>query len=368
MSIPRTFRKRLGSARHAATAALCVLLLPVLAASDQSATESLWIGSEGDVQAGLGESSVLSTVAPGGDAGAGHQEPLGIGPDDKSPASILQRSDELVPVVAVLIPRMPLVKGFVPRQPKFVHRLIVKFRDQLLARAVDGRVLTLDGEVDLVPARLKRRQPVRFKPLLDLPPEMIAWLETRAAANSGLAQPDLASMMLVEADPAALGDIAALLHASELVEWAEFEMVNPLPPLVQEPCFDIAPVTPTYESLQGYRGANPGLNMNAFWSLGSGRGFGIRVADCEYWFHGDHEDLCGVIAEPGQTPNPGVVSNGWHHHGSAVLGEMIGADNAYGVRGLVLEAQAWVFPRVDRGRRLAPRHGDCQRHRYGRRR
>lgn len=259
---------------------------------------------------------------------------------EKSVLEEPRATDLLQPALA---PRVPLAKGALTPQPEFDHRLIVKFNDELLARAVDGRVMTVAGELDLIPAR-QEGQPVRFGQLVDLPPETIALLESRAAIRSGVAQPDLSSMMWVDADRRDLAAIAAHLHQSEQVEWVEYEMLNPLPPSCQDPCFDIAPVTPNYESLQSYRGANPGLNMDAMWALGSGRGAGIQVADCEYWFNGDHEDLCGVIPEAGQTPSSFVIANGWHHHGSAVLGEMIGADNTYGVRGLVPEAQAWFFP------------------------
>jgi hypothetical protein len=95
--------------------------------------------------------------------------------------------------------------------------------------------------------------------------------------------------------------------------------------------------------------------MDALWLLGNARGAGIKVADCEYWFDPDHEDLCGVIPEPGQTPRPEVVTNGWHDHGTAVLGEMVGASNGYGVTGLVPDATAYFFPEwtVEGGARRA---------------
>ena len=247
-----------------------------------------------------------------------------------------------------LIARAARLAEAVPAGQLDNYRVVVKFKDALRMRAVDGRA------VGAVAAAVAIDPRIRFEQLIRMPQDRLDFLEARAFANSLRAQPDLASMMEL-VGPAELMPLAfASLKASPLVEWVEYELLTPPPPFFGG-CADFAPATPNYVGLQGYRGPNPGLNMDALWLLGNARGAGIKVADCEYWFDPDHEDLCGVIPEPGQTPRPEVVTNGWHDHGTAVLGEMVGASNGYGVTGLVPDATAYFFPEwtVEGGARRA---------------
>ena len=98
-----------------------------------------------------------------------------------------------------------------------------------------------------------------------------------------------------------------------------------------------------YFLMQTYPGSDPGLNMTAAWALGSARGAGIKIADCEYGYVAGHEDLCNITMEPGQTIHPNVITFGWDEHGTAVFGEMISVDNLYGCTGLVPDAQGYFF-------------------------
>lgn len=264
-----------------------------------------------------------------------------------APADVARSAqDGIKPVqaAAAVQARQPLAKGPRPVRPAYEHMLVVKFRDDLLARAIEGQIVSLARAQINIAADVAANHGATFTQLIQLSPERIRFLEDRAQQARGVAQPDLAGIMRVDAPPDRLQAIADALHASELVEWVQFDEVNPPPPVMDTPCIDIAPVTPSYVSLQTYRGPNPGLNMNAFWAMGNARGAGIKVADCEYWYNGDHEDLCNIIPEPGQTPHPNVISNNWHEHGTAVMGEMVGGDNAYGVTGLVPDAQGYFFP------------------------
>ena len=234
-----------------------------------------------------------------------------------------------------------------PQQPKAKHRLVVKFTDDLRARA------TANGDMrsDVASAAAQSKasavsqiaQPfgMRFSQLIQLPEQELETLRTRAALASNEEQPDLAGILVAEVPEADLQAAADALHASPLTEFVYFEELTPPPP---QTCTDIAPPTSNFTSLQGYRGPNPGVNMDAAWALGSARGAGIKIADCEYGYHAAHEDLCGVIMEPGQTPAPFIAERGWDHHGTSVLGEMIGRNNAYGCTGLAPDAQPYFFP------------------------
>jgi hypothetical protein len=251
----------------------------------------------------------------------------------------------LVPAVAThagdagaLRPRTSLPKADAVTQPAHDHRLIVKFRDDLLVRAVQGGLLSLSGaDLDEATA-LALRHDASFSQLIDLPVATIQRLERRAARASGVAQPDLAGMLEVHAPGARLQQIADSLNATPLTEFVHFQQLMPDPP-----CFDIAPTTNDYRALQAYHDAAIGVKMSDAWLLGDARGTGIRIADCEYGYVDAHEDLCDIVMEPGQTIHPDVVNNGWDEHGTAVFGEMIGVDNAYGVTGLAPDADGLFF-------------------------
>ena len=252
-----------------------------------------------------------------------------------------------------LVPRQPLAKLDAPPRPfadGFEHRLTVKFRDGVLARIDEGgRLVSLSNEgVGPLLAALGGAvdTPVRFRPLIDLPLAELARIESEAAQHSGRAQPDLAGMFIVEAPEETLAALADLLHASDLIEIVHFEALGLPPPGWfggPDACIDVAPVTSDYFGFQGYHQAAAGIGMDAAWAHPGGRGEGVRVADAEYGYRANHEDLCDITPEPGQTVHPSVISFGWHEHGTATLGEMVAGDNGYGVTGLVPDAQASFF-------------------------
>lgn len=262
-------------------------------------------------------------------------------------------------------PRVPFAKTELAGRPAHEHRLTVKFHDHVLARLDNaGRLVSLAG-VDLQPLHDALTGvgdgPVAFRPLIDMPQADLEQMLGEAADRSGRAQPDLAAMMIVVVDDASMEAVARVLHASDLVEVVHYELLRVPPPgwLAGGPdaCFDIAPPTGDFFNRQGYHQAARGIGMSDVWDIPGARGQGVRVADCEYWYDPEHEDICDVIPEPGQTPSAWIITFGWHEHGTAVLGEMIGGDNGYGITGLVPEAQAYFFPEwtdeAGGGRRVA---------------
>jgi len=103
--------------------------------------------------------------------------------------------------------------------------------------------------------------------------------------------------------------------------------------------------TPSFESYQGYLGPAPhGIDAPAAWRRGA-RGQGVWFADVEGGWNAQHEDLPGDRIEN----VGGRVSSdpAWRAHGTAVLGEVVGADNARGVVGIapgverVLTSSVW---------------------------
>lgn len=97
-----------------------------------------------------------------------------------------------------------------------------------------------------------------------------------------------------------------------------------------------APATPDYTGSQGYLDAAPnGVDAEGAWLLPGGRGTNVKVIDIEGAWLWTHEDL----PAPFFTAGGEIFDSGWRNHGTAVLGEIRGAINAYGVTGIAAEVQ-----------------------------
>lgn len=220
--------------------------------------------------------------------------------------------------------------------------LIVKFVDPARVRADGTGGLTSRAGLDLAPAReLAAELGLSFAPAIATPEERLAALEQRAAARSGRAQPDLAGILAVAVPGTGdqrLVEAGQRLQDLAVVEFAHVQELGTPPP------GDIAPTTPDLSGNQGYAGPDPGIDAEAAWALGLS-GAGVRLADCEYGWNPDHEDLvdAGLVLEPGQTIHPSVYANGWDSHGTAVAGETTAVANAYGCTGLAHGSPLYVY-------------------------
>jgi len=245
-------------------------------------------------------------------------------------------------------------------QPAVEHHLVVKFNDDLRARCVGGLVVSTDEGATRFSAGLATEHNLQFRQLIKMDRATLDAMAKQAAESSGKKQPDLCAMMVVDGAREELQQVALTLSDSQYVDWVEFERLTPPPPPVFFGDFDIAPPTPNYsaEGRQGYLGANPGLNTLAFQAFNnSSRGEGVKLADCEYWFHAGHEDLCDIIAESGQTLSTRALEPEFNfdgRHGTAALGISVGVDNSYGVCGISHEADAYFFPAWTNERGFAP--------------
>lgn len=129
-------------------------------------------------------------------------------------------------------------------------------------------------------------------------------------------------------------DAAGLLDSLNAFDIVEIAYADPLPG--EEPTNHSA----DYIGFQGYRTGGPGgINADAASHLPGGRGHNVRVTDIERFFNPDHEDLPPVDVVPN-----GDVDAQWPNdafdHGTAVMGQLFGQDNGFGVLGLVDLAEA----------------------------
>jgi subtilisin family serine protease len=167
----------------------------------------------------------------------------------------------------------------------------------------------------------------------------------------------LASFQRIEADDNDLDQLAKELEALEGVEGCYIKPPT-LPPVWKMPevqpfsTVDALPPgatgTPNFRSRQRYLDPAPGgVNAPAAWALPGGAGLGIRVIDIEGGWDLEHEDLRdfsgGLLAG---NNDPGRY---WRNHGSAVLGEIGGDLNQFGIVGIAYDAHLSVVSQMGLG-------------------
>lgn len=175
----------------------------------------------------------------------------------------------------------------------------------------------------------------------------------------------------VAADDGQLDELATRLNNEELVEAAYVKPGGQPPTIVEDrPAHDsdttpindmqprtadAPPATTDYTSRQGYLDAAPGgIDARFAWTIPGGGGAGVQIIDCEWGWRFTHEDLVtnqgGVVAGTGGTDT---------NHGTAVLGEISGDRNSFGITGIapdaVISASAFSVPSATAIRSAADR-------------
>ena len=124
-----------------------------------------------------------------------------------------------------------------------------------------------------------------------------------------------------------------LVERLEQLDWVERAS---LAPAAVDPPADLEPTTPDFSELQSYWGPAPvgvGLDEAALWPAGDGRH--VAVADLEYDWEADHEDLGALIG----AEELGWDEQSWSFHGNAVLSMLFAGRDGYGVDGGVPAAR-----------------------------
>ena len=132
-------------------------------------------------------------------------------------------------------------------------------------------------------------------------------------------------------------DVDAAAAARELLALPEVSFAYPAPDAAPPPQ---TTTTPSFSAMQGYlRPAPVGTDNDFSLQDPRTRGAGVRIADLEYYWTAEHEDLQldPVAADLGGTAYP-QYRNFNDEHGTAVFGEMVGKDNGFGVTGGVPDA------------------------------
>lgn len=94
-------------------------------------------------------------------------------------------------------------------------------------------------------------------------------------------------------------------------------------------------------AMQGYLDPAPlGMEVRYGWTLPGGRGENVRIVDIEYNWNLNHNDLAAAAANlfvyvKGLNPVPDQAQDtGNWNHGTAVIGELVAADDGIGITGI----------------------------------
>ena len=217
------------------------------------------------------------------------------------------------------------------------NRIIIKFAEGSNVRLRQGGLVSLKGwdlgQVSAVLARY-RISPGALRRYFTRPEVVLEQEKRSGEAHSGRQLADLNLYFdLYVSDDVDVGLLCDDLNALDIVELAE-PAPAPSPPPV-----DLSPPTPDFSGQQGFRDAAPGGIAGA----------GMTFVDIEYDWTLAHEDLelppttnidtAATLYNPWPS-DPGLAFN----HGTAVLGEIAGGDNGYGVTGIAPAATAFVAP------------------------
>ena len=106
--------------------------------------------------------------------------------------------------------------------------------------------------------------------------------------------------------------------------------------------------TPDFVANQGYLDASPaGVDARWAWTQPGGRGEGVAIVDIEGGWCFTHEDLAhGVDGLVGGTA---IDDIGWRNHGTSVISEIVGDDNAMGVTGIAPGARLAAISHTPQG-------------------
>jgi uncharacterized repeat protein (TIGR01451 family) len=232
---------------------------------------------------------------------------------------------------------------FVPDKPETTEvlegfaddRIHVKFGQDTRVRLRDGRFVSLDEADDLSGLeQVLDGYPEEVTPsrLFDARSEAELDRERMLAERaSGREQGDKNLYFRLSFPATSLDQVGALIDALNELDIIELAYPEPAEEL------DPANGTPDYRPFQGYRvGAPGGINADAARTVPGGRGENVQIIDIERWFNPDHEDLPTVTVYP--NGDPLTAFSAPFDHGTAVLGEIFGLDNGFGVLGLADQA------------------------------
>lgn len=219
------------------------------------------------------------------------------------------------------------------------QRFVVKDRssedlDYLAAEGLTPSLVEADLQV-LQGLFAGHRAVIQVRPLFEQSEAQLEQLKADGELQSGKQLADLNLYFSVDlADGVIAANLRQLVDDLNALPSVEIAYLSPPPMLPSVP-------TPSLEVEQSYLNPAPsGIDARYAWTVAGGRGEGIRIVDVEYAWTEGHEDLPPFFYRGGTVvpaDRPCAQS-----HGTAVLGEIVGRDNSFGVTGIASSAEIGV--------------------------
>lgn len=252
------------------------------------------------------------------------------------------------------LPNTGLLSRYVQEKPKHTllqpwqnrERIVVKFRENSAVALIGGQLQSAAGLNLIRLNNVLSRHSITQKQLqryFDQPTSQLSQMKLQGEARSKreLANLNLYYSLTLKSNIDA-AQVCDDLNALDIIEFAEPEpLPAPLP-------IDLSPVTPDFSDRQSYLDSAPvGISAMSSRRVPGVRGDGMQIVDIEYDWVLDHEDL---ELPPSANIDSATLSNPFPeneaNHGTAVLGQLIGGDNGYGITGIVPQSSALVIPAI----------------------
>jgi hypothetical protein len=168
------------------------------------------------------------------------------------------------------------------------------------------------------------------------------------------AQPAIAAAYVKPAAELAVATVRPGIGGIEIADVRVDAPINDMAPLPE----DVPNATPDHTARQGYLDAAPGgIDARYAWTLAGGRGVNVRVIDLEWGWRFTHEDL--RVNQGGVVAGTNSTELNSENHGTAVIGEISGDVNAFGITGIcpdaTISAVAFSMPTAQAIRTAADR-------------
>jgi len=230
-----------------------------------------------------------------------------------------------------LVPRQPAVKSSQVRvgSGAEIERVVVKLVEGSRGRLGGGRIYSEGGnDVGEVNRIISQHARGAIRRLAQKSPVAIERERYRLERKTGHQLADMNNYFAIPVSSAA--EAQELVNRLNRLPQVEIAYPEPRPDIA----VDLDPPTPDYDTAQVYlRPAPEGIDADYAQTVSGGDGSGVRIIDIEGNWKFDHEDL--ELSPDRLLGGELIEITDWRHHGTAVVGVMVGGDNDYGISGII---------------------------------
>jgi len=244
----------------------------------------------------------------------------------------VKKTNGLIRVISALLLAPLVYDGTTLAQYACENDLIeVMFEQESRVRMRAGTPVDLERTaVDGVDAVLQRLDWCEWQRACDVPEERLDEIQALGQSNTGRPIYNLNNIYRLRIPSGE--DVWAL--SAQLEALAGIILARPVPKPAPPP------TPPDYVSSQGYlrpASATPtGIDADYAWTRLGGTGAGVTVCDLEYSWNYNHADVTKAVGSQINTNIADPFDD--DNHGTAVIGELVGDNNGWGVTGVCYDA------------------------------